>query len=520
MKIRYIFVLAGIIFPALTLHAQYIEDALRFSQPNTFGSARFQGMAGVNMALGADVSSIAGNPAGLGFFRKSEWSISAGLNFAATRANYLPYSTATATRTPDSKTNFNIPNLAVVFASPKSDIKSGPWRGGAFGISFTRLNSFQNQFTYNGTTDRSSFTNYLADQAYGFSDPELVVPDNQIGYDVSQREARAQLAYLGYLIAPDTLTQNAYYSSAGTEFLEVNQRETVRTTGARNQWNFSYGGNLNDKFYFGASVGLSGLRYGYEKTFREDILRSDNNIEGLRNFVFTDYYDVTGSGINASLGFIVKPNDFIRFGASVVTPTYYWNLREEFSSELDATFNTGSPTDLETVVNNYDYQLTTPLRLSGGLAVFAGKRGFVSADVEYITYNSARLSNAAGDDFSFENTGISNRYQPTLNYRLGGEFREGIFRARAGFAYFGDAIDQKERDNVNRAMLNLTAGVGMRLPGFYLDLALVHSRFNTGYSPYTFQNDPYYTNPEYFQVPGVTVRNTTTNAVLSFGTFF
>jgi hypothetical protein len=69
-------------------------------------------------------------------------------------------------------------------------------------------------------------------------------------------------------------------------------------------------------------------------------------------------------------------------------------------------------------------------------------------------------------------------------------------------------------------MLNLTAGVGMRLPSFYLDLALVHSRFKTGYSPYTFQNDPYYTNPEYFQVPGVTVRNTTTNAVLSFGTFF
>jgi hypothetical protein len=63
----------------------------RFSQPNTFGSARFQGMAGVNTALGADVSSIAGNPAGLGFFRKSEWSISAGLNFAAARADYLPF---------------------------------------------------------------------------------------------------------------------------------------------------------------------------------------------------------------------------------------------------------------------------------------------------------------------------------------------------------------------------------------------------------------------------------------------
>lgn len=520
MKIRYIFVLAGIIFPALTLHAQYIEDALRFSQPNTFGSARFQGMAGVNTALGADVSSIAGNPAGLGFFRKSEWSISAGLNFAATQSEYLPFSTASATRNPDSRTNFNIPNLAIVFASPKSDIKSGPWRGGAFGISFTRMNSFQNQFTNSGTTDRSSFTNFLADQAYGFSDPQLFVPENQIGYNVSERQGKAQLAYATYLISPDTLTPNAYYSSAGTEFLEVAQRETVRRTGARNQWNFSYGGNLDDKFYFGASVGLSGLRYGYEKSFRENILRSDNNIEAIRDFTFTDYYDVSGSGINASLGFIFKPNDAIRLGASVVTPTYYWNLREEFSSEADVNFNRGNPISRETVVSNYDYQLTTPLRLSGGVAFFVGKRGFVSGDVEYITYNSARLSSAQGDDFSFENTGISNRYQPTLNYRLGGEFREGIFRVRAGAAYFGDALDEKQSDGISRSMLNVTLGAGMRLPGFYVDLALVHSRSRTGYSPYTFQNDPYYTNPEYFQVPGVKVLNTTTNAVLSFGTFF
>jgi len=520
MKIRYIFVFAGIIFPALTLHAQYIENALRFSQPNTFGSARFQGMAGVNVALGADVSSIAGNPAGLGFFRKSEWSLSAGLNFASNRADYLPYSTATATRTADSKTNFNIPNLAIVFASPKSDIKSGPWRSGAFGISFTRLNSFHNQFTYSGTTDRSSFTNYLADQAYGFSDPQLFVPENQIGYNVSERQGIAQLAYASYLISPDTLEPNAYYSSAGTEFLEVAQRETVRRTGSRNQWNFSYGGNFDDKFYFGASVGLSGLRYGYENSFREDILRSDNNIEGVRNFTYTDYYDVSGSGINASLGFIFKPTDVIRFGASVVTPTYYWNLREEYSAGVDVNFNRGNPISQETVVSNNDYILTTPLRLSGGLAVFAGKRGFLSADIEYITYNAASLNSRVGDDFSFDNEEISNRYQPTLNYRVGGEFREGIFRARAGAAYFGDALDDKSSDGINRAMLNLTAGVGVRLPSFYLDLALVHSRSKTGYSPYTFDYDPYYTNPNYFQVPGVTVRNTTTNAVISFGTFF
>jgi hypothetical protein len=172
------------------------------------------------------------------------------------------------------------------------------------------MNSFQNQFTYNGTTDRSSFSDYLADQAYGFSDPQLFVPENQIGYDVSERQARAQLAYASYLITPVSDTVNAYGSSAGTEFLNVGQRETVRRTGSRNQWNFSYGGNLDDKFYFGASVGLSGLRYGYESSFRETVLGSDNNQEGVRDFTYTDYYDVSGSGINASLGLSSNPTTF------------------------------------------------------------------------------------------------------------------------------------------------------------------------------------------------------------------
>ena len=59
-----------------SLYAQYAEDALRFSRSFQGGTARMMGMAGAQQALGADISSLVGNPAGLGFYRKNDFSIS------------------------------------------------------------------------------------------------------------------------------------------------------------------------------------------------------------------------------------------------------------------------------------------------------------------------------------------------------------------------------------------------------------------------------------------------------------
>ena len=47
----------------------YFEDAYRFSKVSPAGSARFVGVCGTQWSLGGDVSNLAGNPAGLGFFR-------------------------------------------------------------------------------------------------------------------------------------------------------------------------------------------------------------------------------------------------------------------------------------------------------------------------------------------------------------------------------------------------------------------------------------------------------------------
>lgn len=52
---------------SITAQGQYLQDVLRFSQPEQGATARFKGLGNAQTALGGDLSSISGNPAGLGF---------------------------------------------------------------------------------------------------------------------------------------------------------------------------------------------------------------------------------------------------------------------------------------------------------------------------------------------------------------------------------------------------------------------------------------------------------------------
>src|SRR5690606_37693808 len=70
--------LSGLLLGTMCLAAQgqYLQDVLRFSQPEQGATARFKGLGNAQTALGGDLSSLSGNPAGLGFFGQSDISIS------------------------------------------------------------------------------------------------------------------------------------------------------------------------------------------------------------------------------------------------------------------------------------------------------------------------------------------------------------------------------------------------------------------------------------------------------------
>jgi len=122
--------------------SDYYIDAFRYSQSQLVGSARTLGFAGAQSALGADLTSLNTNPAGLGYYRKSEYAISP--NFV------IPSSNSTANGSgpiSDSKVVFNINNMGIAICGLRDDIVESKWRGGTFALGLTRTMNFQNAFT-------------------------------------------------------------------------------------------------------------------------------------------------------------------------------------------------------------------------------------------------------------------------------------------------------------------------------------------------------------------------------------
>src|ERR1051325_11237572 len=72
-----------------TFSQSFFDEALLFSRIGSGGSARIQAMGGSQVALGGDYSSAFSNPAGLGFFNRSEATFSFGQNFYKSSADYF-----------------------------------------------------------------------------------------------------------------------------------------------------------------------------------------------------------------------------------------------------------------------------------------------------------------------------------------------------------------------------------------------------------------------------------------------
>lgn len=462
--------------------AQNEVDALRYSRLDFGGTARIQGVGGAQAALGADAGNLSGNPAGLGLFRRSEFSFTPGLSFGNTS------SAVSGSSSVDQRHNINLSNFGVIFASRKSDGTEGNWRGGSFGIGFARQNHFQNKFNYNRLTGQTEATilESIAQSA------------NRFGLSNGNAQTLDDLAFDAYLIDQDSL---GYYAVERRG--QIRQTEDVSSKGAQNQWDFSYGASFRDILYVGGSIGFSSIHYNQQRIYREAESDPATTFEDL---TVRDEFTTTGNGVNGRLGFIVKPNDLVRFGASIQTPTYF-SMRDAYITSLQtrnrAAFNK------ETDPGEYEYRLTTPTRINGGVALIAGKYGFFTGDVEYVNYTRARLRDPSENgSFQGSNNDISTMYKSAVNVRLGAEGRFDIFRVRGGFALYGDPY---ENSNYDRKKTYLTAGAGIRQANYFFDMALVNTAYNSVYSPYVLNDGTQ---------PVVTTKNRYNNLLFTLGLNF
>ena len=477
----------------------YVESALLFSRTRPGGSARIQGMGGSQVALGGDYSVGLSNPAGLGMFNRSEVTFTPGYSTYNTEAEYLGDLDKTT------KTKFVIPGLSLVLHMPLD--KNG-FVGGSFAIGLSRTNDFNRTTRYHGFNEETSIIDSFIDIANGGTTDQF-----QPGGELYN--APTGLAFHNFLIGPASLLDpsfpdDEYFSDVKTM---PAQRENIDTEGAMNQWSFSYGANFKDKLFIGAGIGISTLKYKSARLYSEDFEDPYLNYVDL-----TENLNIRGNGINATLGAIVRPVDFLQIGASFTTPTYY-----EFTEDYDAVMNTswkdfdyyGDGSEIlgelsaATDIITSDYNLTTPMKFSAGVA-FLSEYGIITGDVEFTNPAKAKYSsNTPGISFNQENENIKEAYQSVINYRVGGEFRYKILRVRAGYGVQGSAL--KDYFDLDNSIQTITGGLGVRLKRFYADFALVFSNAKEYYQPYTLAEG---------QNPLVTMDNKTTTGMITFGVTF
>jgi hypothetical protein len=450
----------------------YVENALLFSSNRPGGSARILGLGGAQVALGGDFSSALSNPAGLGMYNRSEFTFSPAINTYSTDAAYF------GNKKSDSKSVFNIPGLSYVYNMPRD--KNG-FLGGSFAISLTRTNDFHNVIQYEGINPYTSIVDYFIDQANGANTSQF----NEGSYNYNTLTG---LAYYNYLIGPLSTRNSSdpddlYFTNLEPEPFPL-QEEEIETKGASNQWSFSYGGNYQDKFFFGGGIGITTLRYKSKKTYVESF-SEESVIEG---FLFDEKLEIDGTGINATIGLIYRPLQFIQIGASLVTPTYY-ELTSNYFAEMYSGWRNYDYYGLATLNDEYastdeggvinEYTITTPLKFSAGVALFS-EYGFITGDVEFINPSNAKYRSDI-QSMTPENNAIKESYQAVANYRIGAEFRSNMFRLRGGYGSFGNPWKNK---NIKFNDYYLSAGAGIKLPKFFLDFAYQSRNTEYYYFPY------------------------------------
>lgn len=439
--------------------AQNETDALRFSQFNYGGTARFMSMGGAFGALGGDFSSLAINPAGIGIYRRSEFSFTPMVTYNQIGSTYFN------SFQDDMKYGFNFSNLGFVLAMNNSGGEGIGWKGFQLGFGYNRIANFDSRFIAQGFNTQSSLmTHYLA-QANAEGDPSNFDPFS------------TALAWDAYLI--DIIGGEYFVDMAGGNVL---QRKEVNTSGSIREMSIVVGGNFNDMLYLGSSFNFPRVNYQEESFYTEVDSEGINDV--FNNFELNKNLSTKGSGFNFKLGAIARPHDMIRLGVSFHSPTFY-ELNDRFDTRLKSSISF-LDTTVRSPKGRFDYELSTPARLNGSLAIVLAKYGLVSLDYEMVDYTKMRLR-SGNYQFSNENNIIRQVYDVQHNIRAGAELRLDPLVLRGGYAIYGSPYKSGANDGAKTA---LSGGLGIREKHYSLDFGYVYSKSKEDYYLYSAEYTP------------------------------
>jgi len=390
-------------------------DALRYSQTTVVGTARYLAMGGAFGALGADFSTLSSNPAGIGLFKKSEFTFTPAFYMGQTESNY------NGTKSDDVQNNFNIGNVGIVLTTKVGKQNKSILKYYQFAIGMNRTNNFNNRMLMEGYNTENSLSDIYVESADGIYYENIENdPYGYYAYDLNP-------AWNTYLIDTIPGYENKYYGAApgGNIF----QRKYVDSWGSMNELVLSLGANIADRLYLGGAFGFPFVRYFERSTYSE--IDSENVHDDFDNLSLYDDLHTKGAGFNMKFGMIVRVTNFFRLGGAIHSPTWFNNMTDEWYSDLSTEFDNNDYYSSLSPYGTYNYELHTPWRAMGGVSFVLWRFALISADYEYVDYSQAKLRGSQYD-FYEENDAITNKYTESHNIRLGTEIRFGHFAIRGG----------------------------------------------------------------------------------------
>jgi hypothetical protein len=468
---------------SLSVCAQIPEDVIKFSWQPVSTTARIAAVGGAMGSLGGDISAISVNPAGLAFFKTTDFVLSPNYTFQNNKSNFR----GTSSNQKDSYIGLG-PTGAVFGLA-----EGGRWSNKAISIAVSRPANFRNDIYYEGENNFSSFgEQYALEAAQSGLTIDGILNSNAISFGT-------RMALYTYFVDTATLpgrTSPDFVSVAmfdqlknGKEFL-VKQAHRIKTSGGVTELALAYSANMDDRLYVGGAIGLNFVKYA-----KESIL-SETDATGISNNYF-DFAELTensstkGFGLNLKLGVIGKPSEFVRLGFAVHSPTIY-SLTDTYDASMRVnTENYRTTPGIEQVsvralndgsIPSYKYDLYTPWRfmVSGSYVLreiedVRKQKGFLTADVEYVTYRTNKYKdpeNADGGYYESVTDAIKDYYKNAFNFRVGGELKFTTLMTRLGFAYYSNPYKDSE---LKGSKMYLSGGLGYRGSGIFVDVTYVHA---------------------------------------------
>ena len=497
----------------LPVAAQDTYESARLLGEDLNGTARYVGMGGAMEALGADISTIGTNPAGIGLFRHSTVSGTLGL---VSQQDVEKFDRL-------GKTNMSFDQMGFVYSTRTSGTS---YMNFAFNYHKSR-NFDQILSAANRLANVSSNALSYKKAEYGHArNGGYTLDFNQqgelVGWESETSDYRAQtFSTLDYLNANSVLLDADYvnlmdkgdpyiFDLAADQFLFDRSHR-----GWISDFDFNISGNENDRFFWGITVGIHHVNYKGYSQYIEGMVANGGQDAGVISY--GDERNIKGYGADITGGVIVRPIETspFRIGLYVSTPTFYdlksTNFTEIVNSSDYGCYDYGADEE------EYKFKLYTPWKFGVSLGHTVGNNLALGASYEFSDYAATRNRindgyDGYGNEDSYTDEAVKRNTEESLKgvhtLKVGAEFKPvPELAVRLGYNYVSAAYDKEGYRNMMldspgvmyastadytnwKATNRLTAGLGFKAGNMNIDLAYQYSATDGDFYPFQ-QYDSY-----------------------------